>query len=118
MSDLQEVARRDQSASSLPLALENPQVIGPPSPIVPQITTPHGNSSHSRVSVGYFDQEGVGQLRRTLTHLPGSAPDPGTVLSESSETLSVPATGPFDFEKTLRAIMKKYVVASVCRFHC
>ncbi|KAI9464144.1 ABC-2 type transporter-domain-containing protein [Lactarius psammicola] len=97
MSDLQEVARRDQSASSLPPASEDAQVIRPPSPIVPQITTPHGNSSHSRVSVGYFDREGVNQLRSTLTHLSGSR----------TETLSVPATGPFDFEKVLRTIMKK-----------
>ncbi|KAI9428628.1 pleiotropic drug resistance ABC transporter [Lactarius indigo] len=55
---------------------------------------------------GYFDEEGVGQLRRTLTHLSEPALGPGTVFSESSETLSVPATGPFDFEKTLRTIMK------------
>ncbi|KAH9022163.1 pleiotropic drug resistance ABC transporter [Lactarius pseudohatsudake] len=41
----------------------------------------------------------------------GTTPGPGTVLSESSETLSVPATGPFDFGKALRTIMKKYSVS-------
>ncbi|SRR6266702_419964 len=122
MSDLQEVARDNQSVSSLPPAPENAQVIGTPSPIVPQITRPHANSSCcSRVPVGYFDQEGVNQLRRTLTHLSESTRVPGSVLSESVETLSVPATGPFDFEKTLRGIIKMYVVASapisICRFH-
>ncbi|KAH9077823.1 ABC-2 type transporter-domain-containing protein [Lactarius deliciosus] len=107
MSDLQEVAQHDQSVSSLPLTPEDVDVIGPRSPIVPQITRPHGNSSRSHVSVGHVDQVGVNQLRRTLTYLSESAGGPGTVLSESSETLSVPATGPFDFEKTLRTIMKK-----------
>ncbi|KAH9022164.1 pleiotropic drug resistance ABC transporter [Lactarius pseudohatsudake] len=109
MSDLQEVAQHDQSVSSLPLAPEDVEVIGPRSPIVPRITRPHGNSSPSHDSVGHFDfdQEGVNQLRRTLTLHSESARGPGTVLSESSETLSVPATGPFDFGKTLRTIMKK-----------
>ncbi|KAH9077824.1 ABC-2 type transporter-domain-containing protein [Lactarius deliciosus] len=90
MSDVQGVARRDRSTSSLPLAPENSQVIGPPS-IIPQIIKPNVGSSHSGVT---SDQE-------------GTTPGPGTVLSESSETLSVPATGPFDFGKTLRTIMKK-----------
>ncbi|SRR6266702_517356 len=107
MSDLQEVARRDQSVSFPPPAPENAQVVGPPSQIVPQIAKPHGDSSCSHVPVGYFDQEGIGQLRRTLTHLSESTRGPGTLPSESLETLSVPATGPFDFEKALRTIMKK-----------
>ncbi|KAH8987621.1 ABC-2 type transporter-domain-containing protein [Lactarius akahatsu] len=109
MSDLQEVAQRDQSVSSLPPAPEDAQVTDPPL-IAPPVTGPHGGSSGSHVPVGYFDEEGVGQLRRTLTHLSESAlgpGTPGTVLSESCETLSVPATGPFDFEKTLRTIMKR-----------
>jgi hypothetical protein len=115
MSDLQEVARHGQSVSSLPLAPENAQVIGSPSPIVPEITRHHANSSCSRVSLGHFDQEGVSQLRRTLTHLSESARGPGTVLSsESSETVFVPPTGPFDFEQTLRTVMKKYVIP-ICR---
>ena len=110
MSDLQEVVRRDQSVSSLPLAPESSQIVGL-SPIVTQAVRPLGTSSCSHVPVGYFDQEGVSKLRPTLTHLSESARGPETVLS-SSETLSVPATGPFDFEKTLRNIMRMYVVAS------
>ncbi|KAH9171890.1 ABC-2 type transporter-domain-containing protein [Lactarius sanguifluus] len=106
MSDLQEVARRDQSVSSLPPAPENAQVIDPPSPIVIQKRRPHANSSCSHVPVGYFDQEGVNQLRRTLTHLSEATRVHGTTISESTETVSVPTTGPFDFEKTLRNIMK------------
>lgn len=118
MSDLQEVVRREQSVSSLRPAPESSQVIGP-SPTFPQITRPRANTScSSRVPVGYFDQEGVSQLRRTITNLSESARGRETVLS-SSETLSVPATGPFDFEKTLRTIMRMYVVASApsYRFH-
>ena len=107
MSDLQEVARRDQSVSSLPPAPENLQVIGNPSPIIPQITRDRGYSSCSHVPVGYFDQQGVSQLRRTLTHLHETE---GGV--ESTETLSVPTGGSFDFEKTLRTIMKLCVVVS------
>ncbi|KAH9045960.1 ABC-2 type transporter-domain-containing protein [Lactarius hengduanensis] len=105
MSDLQEVARRDQSVSSLPPAPENARVIDPPSPVI-QRRRPHANSSCSHVPVGYFDQEGVNQLRRTLTHLSEATRVHGTTISESTETVSVPTTGPFDFEKTLRNIMK------------
>lgn len=117
MSDLQEVARRDESVSSLPPAPENVQVIGPPSP-VPEITRPYEKSSCSRVSLSHFDQEGVSQLRRMLTHQSASPRGPETVLlSESLETILVPTTGPFDFEKTLRTVMKKYVIASPPRIH-
>jgi hypothetical protein len=111
MSDLQEVARRDASVSSLPPAPENVQFIGHPSPIVPQITRARGDSC-SRVPVGYFDREGVSQLRRTLTHLSETVGGSGAVVSESLETLSVPTDGSFDFEKALRTIMKLYVVVS------
>lgn len=118
MSGLQEVAERDQSVTSLPPAPENAQGITP-SPVVPQIKRARGHSTCSRVPVGYFDQEGVNQLRGTLTTLSETMVATGAVLSESTETLSVPATGPFDFEKTLRNIMKMYVVAStpICRLH-
>lgn len=112
MSDLQEVARRDLSVSSLPPAPENLQVIGQ-SPVIPQIKRGRGCSC-SHVPVGYFDQQGVSDLRRTLTHLPEAEGGAG-----SSETLSVPTDGTFDFEKTLRNIMKLYVVVSapIYRLH-
>jgi hypothetical protein len=63
----------------------------------------------SRVTVGYFDRAGVDQLRHTLTHLSESR-EPDNLRALSSETLTVPATGPFDFERMLRTIMRKYVV--------
>lgn len=102
MSDLQEVARHDLSVTSLPPA---PGGSLGPSPVVPHVTRPRGNTTCSRVPVGYFDQEGVSQLRGTLTQFSESIGGLETVLS-STETLSVPATGPYDFEKGLRTIMK------------
>ncbi|KAF8272208.1 ABC-2 type transporter-domain-containing protein [Lactarius quietus] len=79
MSDFfQQVARHDQSVSSLPLAPENVQVISPPSPIFPQTTRPL-ETHHFRV----FQR----------------------VTSTKRATISVPA-GPFDFEKNLRTTLK------------
>ena len=105
MSEIQRVGKHDPSVDSLPIAPENHQIEASPS-------IPHripGRGVGSRVTVGYFDREGVDQLRRTLTHVNESSQDP-TLHALSSETLSVPSTGPFDLEKTLRVIMKKCVV--------
>jgi ATP-binding cassette subfamily G (WHITE) protein 2 (SNQ2) len=102
--EIQRVAKRDPSVDSLPVAPEHHQDASP--------SIPHripGRGAGSRVTVGYFDREGVDQLRRTLTTLSESRQDPA-LNALSAETLSVPATGPFDFEKTLRVIMKKCVV--------
>ncbi|KAH9995929.1 ABC-2 type transporter-domain-containing protein [Russula compacta] len=103
MSDLQQVPKSGPSVDSLPIVPETEDQINelPPSPRVGQ-----GNRRRacSRVSMGYFDRSGVEELRRTLTHI--SAP-PETLNPLSSETLSVPATGPFDLEKMLQTIMKK-----------
>jgi hypothetical protein len=106
MSDIQRVAKSDPSVDSLPIAPENPQA-NEASPQVPHRIP--GRGAGSRVTVGYFDREGVDQLRRTLTHVNESRQEPA-LNALSSETLSVPTTGPFDFEKTLRVIMKKCVV--------
>lgn len=108
MSDIQKVAKRDGSVDSLPVAPDNAQVTEVPSPRAPHRIP--GRGAGSRVTVGYFDREGVDNLRRTLTQLSESQ-EPGDLNALSSETLSVPATGPFDFERTLRTIMKKCVVA-------
>ncbi|KAH8995938.1 hypothetical protein EDB92DRAFT_1942830 [Lactarius akahatsu] len=45
--------------------------------------------------------------------VPSNLPSPGAVLSESSETLSVPATGLFDFGKALGTIMRKQDCAGI-----
>ncbi|KAI0043049.1 hypothetical protein FA95DRAFT_1631947 [Auriscalpium vulgare] len=59
----------------------------------------HSSSSH--VDIDHFDPEGVHDLRRSLSRV-----DAG--LGNASEsTLAVPNSGPFDFEKTLRNVMKK-----------
>ncbi len=109
MSDIQRIAKNDPSVDSLPIAPENPQV-NEASPSIPHRIP--GRGAGSRVTVGYFDREGVDQLRRTLTHVSEARQEP-TLGALSSETLSVPTTGPFDFEKTLRVIMKKCVVIFV-----
>jgi ATP-binding cassette subfamily G (WHITE) protein 2 (SNQ2) len=101
MSDPERVARADQSVDSLPPAPENSQVNYHSSPVVP--ASPR---TSNRVTVGYFDRAGVDQLRRTLTHL-SEVYDTENARQVSSETLSVPPTGPFDFERTLRNIMRK-----------
>jgi hypothetical protein len=106
MSDIQRVAKHDPSVDSLPIAPENPHA-NEASPSIPHRVP--GRGAGSRVTVGYFDREGVDQLRRTLTHVSEAGQDPA-LNALSSETLSVPHTGPFDFEKTLRVIMKKCVV--------
>jgi ATP-binding cassette subfamily G (WHITE) protein 2 (SNQ2) len=102
---VEQVANR--SVDSLPAAPDNSQPDDLPPPSAPPRF--FGRAS-SRVTVGYFDRAGVDQLRRTLTHLSENR-DGENAHTFSSETLSVPATGPFDFEKTLRNIMKKYVIA-------
>jgi ATP-binding cassette, subfamily G (WHITE), member 2, SNQ2 len=103
MADLQRAAN-NPSVESLPEAPVNAQVNEVPSPSVPH-SSPRGRAS-SRVTMGYFDREGVEQLRHTLTHI-SETRGPESINPLSSETLSVPATGPFDFERTLRLIMKK-----------
>lgn len=106
MSDIQRVAKNDPSVDSLPIAPDHAQVSEVPSPVAPHKIP--GRSAASRVTVGYFDREGVDNLRRTLTRFSESQ-EPTTLNALSSESLTVPATGPFDFERTLRSIMKKCV---------
>ena len=104
MSEIQSVAKNDPSVDSLPIAPNPPS--NEPSPSIPHRIPSRGVGE--RVTVGYFDREGVDQLRSTLTNISELHQDP-TLNALSSETLSVPQTGPFDLERTLRLIMKKCV---------
>jgi hypothetical protein len=106
MSDLQSVAKSDPSVDSLPAAADNTQVDETPSPSAPDLPE---RGAGSRVTMGYFDQEGVDELRLTLTHI-SETKAPTHLDALSSETLLAPATGPFNFERTLRTVMKKCVV--------
>jgi len=106
MSDIHQVA--SASVDSLPVAPGNAQANELPSPSVPQGTPGGRGRASSRVTMGYFDREGVDQLRHTLTRLSEAQ----VAQSLSMETISVPATGPFDLEKTLRTIMRKCVMSS------
>jgi hypothetical protein len=108
MSNIQRLARNDDpSVDSLPVAPDHLQVNEVSSPSVPHKIPERGVGE--RVTVGYFDREGVDQLRRTLTHF-SEAEEPALARILSSESVSVPPTGPFDFERTLRTIMKKCVI--------
>ncbi|KAF8477639.1 ABC-2 type transporter-domain-containing protein [Russula ochroleuca] len=111
MSNIQRLARNDDpSVDSLPVAPDHLQVNEVSSPSVPHKIPERGVGE--RVTVGYFDREGVDQLRRTLTHF-SEAEEPALARILSSESVSVPPTGPFDFERTLRTIMKKRNAAGI-----
>lgn len=66
------------------------------------------NNSGSHVDVGFFDPEGVGELRRTLSRVSAAAsttaPKPENGISSMSEAT---LDGSFDFEKVLRDIMRQ-----------
>ena len=79
-------------------------------------------SGSSHVDIGFLDPEGVEQLRRTLSrqsenqshsalHAEQSkAGERQSTHSGSTDvTLAGPNDGPFDFEKTLRNVIKKCV---------
>ena len=78
-------------------------------------------SASSHVSIDHFDPEGVAQLRRTLSrqseiehaaHIDTKAQgDSGrSARSISTEVTLASPDAPFDFEKTLRNVIKKCVI--------
>lgn len=81
-------------------------------------------STASRVSVDFFDPEGVSELKRTLTQDRMSMkagldaekskdPERGSMQSDSS-TLPVDSEGAFDLEKMIRTIIRRYVGLHQC----
>jgi ATP-binding cassette subfamily G (WHITE) protein 2 (SNQ2) len=85
-----------------------PPSSAPPSPNIP------GRKPRrmSRVDIGHFDPTGVDELRRTMSRM--SLEPPGDDVEKGKKGTSVfsdvtlaMGDGPFDFEKCLRAVMKK-----------
>lgn len=86
---------------------------GHPDHSPPPLVTPklgymrtRSGSSVSRVNVEFFDPEGVQALRRTMTKETMDRGGPSAVPSSTDHTLT---HEPFDFEKTVRHIVRRYV---------
>ncbi|TBU44086.1 pleiotropic drug resistance ABC transporter [Dichomitus squalens] len=101
------------SSDDVPSETSHPEYHGAP------LTRQQSTSSH--VSIDRFDPEGVAQLRRTLSrqsqthaepHIDSEKPSRGFGTQQSTnsvlteDTLASP-DGPFDFEKTLRGLLRK-----------
>jgi ATP-binding cassette subfamily G (WHITE) protein 2 (SNQ2) len=80
----------------------------PPPPVTPKLgnTRARSGSSVSRVDVEFFDPEGVQALRRTMTKEANDRDRPSVASSSSDHTLT---DEPFDFEKTVRHFVRRYV---------
>ncbi|PPQ81326.1 hypothetical protein CVT25_015082 [Psilocybe cyanescens] len=95
------------TTTATPAARNYEHQVGPPVAGKPK-TRPRGNSSVSRVDIEFFDPSGVQALRRTMTE------DRPRLSSDSSEaTLDVKDGQPFDFEKTLKRIIRKREEADI-----
>jgi ATP-binding cassette, subfamily G (WHITE), member 2, SNQ2 len=85
----------------------------PPSPVIPGRRA-RRSSSVSRVDIGHFDPIGVDELRRTMSRMSANIEGEDDkeakkgIFVRSQLTLPV-GDGPFDFEKCLREVVKKYV---------
>jgi ATP-binding cassette subfamily G (WHITE) protein 2 (SNQ2) len=66
-------------------------------------------SCAGRVDVDFFDPHGVRNLNRTLSHMSvGRVKEDILSISGTSDETLIPE-GPFDFEKTLRTLLRRYV---------
>ena len=65
------------------------------------------NSNVSHVSLEFFDPDGVQRLRRVLTNKEDEAGAQRPSSSHSSATLNWDEDQPFDFEKTLRHVVRR-----------
>lgn len=84
---------------------EEPDYLRPP-PVTPKLggLRARSGSSVSRVDVEFFDPEGVEALRRTMTK---ETKDLGRLSAAPSSTAL--ADEPFDFEQTIRNVVRRYV---------
>ncbi|KAH9484099.1 Brefeldin A resistance protein [Psilocybe cubensis] len=79
---------------------------------------PRGNSSVSHVDLEFFDPSGVQELRHTMTHenvnQPSGKPGSRASTDSSEATLNIGAGDqPFDFEKTLKRVIRKREEADI-----
>lgn len=116
-------AALDAEAPSAPISRvpSTPTIIGHQEPssfnnnntsVQPVMPGPNLNESPGRVDLGFFDPEGVQELRRTMTQKSRNVPPEEhsrPSFASSAITLSGLAVGdgPFDFEKTLRHVIRK-----------
>ncbi|KAH9941401.1 pleiotropic drug resistance ABC transporter [Amylocystis lapponica] len=92
------------------------------SPASSRGTSPVRHGSTSRVDIGHFNPAGVEELRRTMSRM---SADQGKVTEEKasgrdrqsyvSEATLLPGEGPFDFERSLRQLIKKTDEADIIR---
>ena len=85
------------------------------SPVIPSTSLSkrpqqdHRPSCASKVDVDFFDPDGVRNLNRTLSHMStGRVRERSPSVSAISDDTLI-TEGPFDFERTLRTIMRRYV---------
>ncbi|KAG5638577.1 hypothetical protein H0H81_011797 [Sphagnurus paluster] len=119
-SELSELPTRDAlNAHRVPaspqtsprVTYDTPKFLSSMPPVSSRPAKPRRNSNASRVEVDYFDPEGVRNLNQTLTRMSTK----GSVPRVSRDAEAAPSVnsdltltdGPFDFEKTLKSMVKK-----------
>lgn len=110
LGDIHEDHRSEQA--NVALAQDESKYAPPPSPII----TRHRRrgSSVSRVDIGHFDPTGVDELRRNMSRLSATSQPASKAGQKTSfqSDVTLASNSPFDFEKTLNDVMKKYVLSS------
>ena len=110
LGDIHEDQRSEQA--NVALAQDEFKYAPPPSPIITRRR--RRGSSVSRVDIGHFDPTGVDELRRNMSRLSATSQPASKAGQKTSfqSDVTLASNSPFDFEKTLNDVMKKYVLSS------